>query len=189
MSPGAVPQEHSQPSLGFPSQSPKPTLQPEYVHEPAVHAMPVALRTVVLQFLVHEPQCVTDVLMFVSQPVLPGLQCAKPAAHAHVQLLAEHFGVPLSVLHAIPQAPQLSGSLVVSRQRPLQHDLPFAHVLPASRSQPSTHWPAGLHFCVPVQSVLVTHWTHWCDVGSHARPCGQLASPTHSTHVPWAVSQ
>jgi hypothetical protein len=155
------PHAQSQPFDVMPSQLPKFVWHVEKVHEPELHATPFAFCTCVVQFVPHEPQCVSDVFTFVSQPeLLPPLQCAKPAAHVHEQLLPEHFGVPLTALHAVPHAPQFSGSVVVSRQSPPQHDLPAAQVLPASRSQPSTHSPDGLHFCMLLQSVVVTHCTH-----------------------------
>ena len=74
--------------------------------------------------------------------------------------LAAHFGVPFTVLHVVPQAPQFSGSTEVSRHRFEQHVLPFVHGLPASTSHPSTHAPAGLQSLPPVQSAVFVHSTH-----------------------------
>ena len=125
---------------------------------------PFACWSAVVQLFPHEPQRVRLVRRFVSQPVFPGSQWPKPLAQVHVHALAVHFGVPLTVLHFVPQPPQLSASMVVSRHRSLQHVLPFEQLLPASEveSQPSTHAPAGLHFFPPSpQSAVVTHSTHW----------------------------
>jgi hypothetical protein len=50
------------------------------------------------------------------------LQSVYPALHAKEQSPAEHAGAALArvVVHAVPHAPQLFGSLVVSTQLPLQ---------------------------------------------------------------------
>lgn len=160
MSPAAAPHAHSQPVALLPSQLPKFKTHELNAHEPALHVMPFACWTDVVQFRAHEPQRVRVVRRFVSQPVLPGSQWPKPLAHVHVHALAAHFGVPFTVLHVVPQAPQFSGSAVVSRQRFPQHDLPSVHGLPASTSHPSTHAPAGLQSLPPVQSAVFVHSAH-----------------------------
>jgi hypothetical protein len=153
----------------------------------ATQAIPFACSTVVLQFLVQLPHWVTLLEVFVSQPVLPVAQWLKPALQVHLHAPARQEGLPFVVLqlvphcpqlvllvrgsvqapaqqavsappHALPHALQLSGSVWVSRQRPLQHALPPAHV-PAL--QASTHAPAGLHFLPPVQSPSTAQLTHW----------------------------
>lgn len=160
MSPAAAPHAHSQPFCVLPSQLPKFNAHDVKAHEPALHAMPFAWTSAVVQFFVHDPQRVAVVRRFVSQPVFPESQWPKPLAHAHVHEPAAQLGVPLAVLHAVPQPPQLSGSAFVSMQSLSQHVLPFGHVEPASASQPSTHAPAGLHCLPPVQSAVFTHSTH-----------------------------
>ena len=117
MSPTAAPHAHSQPFAVLPSQLPKFSTQELYAQVPALQVTPFACRIAVVQFLAHEPQRVTVVRRFVSQPVFPGLQWPKPLAHVHVHALAAHFGVPFTVLHVVPHPPQFSGSAVVSRQR------------------------------------------------------------------------
>jgi hypothetical protein len=77
-----------------------------------------ALTATTVQFCVHEPQWVTSFRTFVSQPVLPLEQCAKPLAHDHEHTLDAQLGVPFRRLQALPQLPQLSGSRRVSMQRP-----------------------------------------------------------------------
>jgi len=106
---------------------------------PAAHVSPVAFTTVVLQLVVHAPQCRGSVRRLVSQPVFIVPQCPKPAAHVHVHADAAQAGVPFFVLQAVPHAPQLRRSFVVSMQRPPQHCFPPAQGWPASGLQPATH--------------------------------------------------
>ena len=174
MSPMAAPHAHSQPLLLTPSQLPKLRTHELKAQVPALQVTPFACRMAVVQFRVHEPQRVTVVRRFVSQPPFPATQWPKPLAHVHVQALAAHFGVPFTVLHVVPQPPQFSGSAVVSRQRFWQQVLPFAQVLPASTSHPSTHAPAGLQSFPPVQSAVFVHSTHWCRPRSHWGAAGLI---------------
>ena len=129
------------------------------VQAPAVHATLLALRTPSHRFE-HEPQCATSVRMFVSHPVLPLSQCAKPLAHVQLHIPAAHFGVPFVVTHAESQAPHSSGSVWVSTQSPWQQS-PVVHGVPGGL-QVSTHAPLGLHALPPVHWAVVTHSTHWC---------------------------
>ena len=85
-----------------------------------------------------------------------------------------HVGVAFCVLQATLQAPQLSGSFVVSMQRPWQHSLPGGQSLPASRSQPCTHSPDGLHWSASVQSAIVRQTTHWCRTKSQCGAAGLI---------------
>jgi hypothetical protein len=157
------------------------------VHALLAHATPPAFLTLTLQLVAQLPQCVASLVVLASQPVFPAAQWLKPALQAHLQAPPEQLGVPFAVLHALPQRPQLvavvsgsvhapaqhavcapvqalphalqlSGSLVVSRQRLLQQVLPPAHE-PAE--QASTQAPAGLHFWPFVQSVSAEQFTHW----------------------------
>lgn len=160
MSPATAPHAHSQPVALLPSQLPKMSWHELKAHEPALHVTPFACWTEVVQFRPHEPQRVSDVRRFVSQPVFPGSQWPKPLAQVQLHALPAHWGVPFTVLHVVPQAPQLSGSAVVSRQRFPQQALPFEQGLPASTSHPSTHAPAGLQSLPPVQSAVFVHSTH-----------------------------
>jgi hypothetical protein len=130
------------------------------VHAPEEHATLFACWTCVLQLVVHDPQCVSVVLTFVSHPVLPLLQCAKPEAHVHEHWLAEHFGVPFVVLHRVPQPPQLKLSALVSMQNPVQQLLPFVQGVPPSVLHSSAHTPDGLHFFGDGQSPSAAHSTH-----------------------------
>lgn len=171
--PLSSPHAHSQPSPRLPLQSPKPVLHVVKEQAPAEHVTAFAFWRLVAQFVEHEPQCVRVVLMFVSQPVLPVLQCANPAAHVHVHVLAAHFGVPFTVLHFVPQPPQLNRSAVVSMQNPEQQLLPFVHE-PASPVQISAQMPDGLQPFGAVQSPLPVHSTHSCRFVSHFGDCGLI---------------
>jgi hypothetical protein len=163
MSPGqhawpfTVPHAHSQPFALLPSQSPKPAMHVVNTQAPAVHATLLALTTLSQRFE-QEPQWATSERMFVSQPVLPLSQWAKPLAHVQLHVPVAHVGVPLLAAHAVPQPPHDSGSAWVSTQSPWQHD-PVAHGFPGG-SQLSTHVPLGLHDLPPVHWSLVTHCTH-----------------------------
>jgi hypothetical protein len=89
------------------------------LHTPPVqNGVPLVLLQVVLQ----EPQLVTLVEIFVSQPLtlLPS-QLPQPAVQdAMTQVLFWHAGVALAKEQTVPQAPQLATLLEKSRQVPLQ---------------------------------------------------------------------
>jgi hypothetical protein len=135
--------------------------------------MPTASLTFWLQSLLQLPHFATLLEMFVSQPVLPGVQCANPSAQLHAHDPAEHAGAPFALLHEAPHVPQLPGfvsgfvhtpaqqselapphalpqtlqlkmSLCVSTHRPAQHSLPSAQA-PASPAQTSAQTPDGVH--------------------------------------------
>jgi hypothetical protein len=111
----------------------KPWLQVG-LHVPAWHDVVAAFA--VLQAVPHLPQSV----LLVSRSTQP---------------LAQHAGdVPP---HTTPQPWQLRGSVFVSRQSPLQHMSPLAHV----PVHALTHAPAGLHLSPPVHSASVLQTTHW----------------------------
>ena len=74
MSPTAAPHAHSQPFALLRSQLPKFSMHEAYAHVPALHVTPFACWRAVVQFLAHEPQRVSDVRRFVSQPVFSGSQ-------------------------------------------------------------------------------------------------------------------
>jgi hypothetical protein len=95
----------SQPFAGIPSQLPKPALQLN-PHRPLLH-VGVAPETPGHARL-HIPQCVREVLVLVSQPLvaLPS-QSAKPARHVKPQAPSEHTVVALARAgQAVPQRPQ-----------------------------------------------------------------------------------
>lgn len=120
----------SQPFVRFPSQFPKPALH-TMLHTPAVQ---VALPLVVLQGALQPPQCEMLLCVFASQPLfaLPS-QFPKPALQTmlHVPLL--QLGVPLVVLQALPQLPQLLMVFKLTSQPlaalPSQSAKPAAHVI------------------------------------------------------------
>lgn len=72
------------------------------------------------QTLVHAPQWVVSLCRLISQPsVTLLLQLAKPPLHDTTQTPATQLGVLFTVLHACPQLPQLSGSVIVLTHAPL----------------------------------------------------------------------
>ncbi len=95
----------SQPFVAVTSQSANPLLHVR-LHEPATHALdPFAGEP---QAPPHRPQCVADVLMFVSHPfaALPS-QSAKPRLHGQEHKPDEHVGVVFARgSHAPPHRPQ-----------------------------------------------------------------------------------
>jgi hypothetical protein len=72
------------------------------VHALATHAIPFALTTFVVQFVVQLPHWVTLLEVLVSHPVLSGEQWLKPALHAHLHEPALQEGAPFVVLQATP---------------------------------------------------------------------------------------
>jgi hypothetical protein len=121
----------SHPFAGLPSQSPKPALQVPTWHAPLMHA---ALPFWMTQSVEQEPQLVSEVFVFTSQPSaeMP-LQLAKPELHddtAHVP--PTHAAVAFKVEQTLPQLPQLDGEIVrlvsqPSEARPLQSPQPALH--------------------------------------------------------------
>ena len=77
----------SQPSALIPLQSLKPALQKEMTHTPPVHADTAFAK---LHTIPHDPQFITDELMFVSHPSESiALQSAKPLAQLIMVTLSE----------------------------------------------------------------------------------------------------
>lgn len=93
----------SQPLAALASQLPNPELQ-AMPQTPAVHD---ATPFVELQAFPHAPQLATLEFRFTSQPLaaLPS-QLANPALQVMPQTPAVQNGVPLVLLHAVPQPPQ-----------------------------------------------------------------------------------
>jgi hypothetical protein len=75
----------------------------------------------------HALQLAAVLVRSTSQPsAYAWLQSAKPASHdAIVQVELTHPPVPLPTVHAMPQAPQLMGSLVRSVVQPAPEHAPF----------------------------------------------------------------
>jgi hypothetical protein len=70
--------------------------------------------------LVHDPQALTLLVSVVSQPLAAlASQLPKPAAQAIEHVPALHVGVPFTVLHALPQLPQLLRLVLVLVSQPL----------------------------------------------------------------------
>ncbi len=134
----------SQPFAGIASQLPKPAVQLERVHAPAVHAAaPLANE----HALPHIPQCAVE-SREVSQPLaaLPS-QSPKPALHVNLQAELEHETVAFARAgQALPQEPQCEALLVV-----LTQDIPQS-VSPAP--QPLTQTRMELQLGVPPEQAL-----------------------------------
>ncbi len=106
----------SQPVAGLPEQFAKPALQ-------VIRQMPllhVAVPLTLPQAWPQAPQLRTSVATLVSQPVagLPE-QFAKPALQVMRQMPLLHVAVPLTLLQAMPQAPQLRTSVTRLVSHPL----------------------------------------------------------------------
>jgi hypothetical protein len=117
--PVAVVRLTSQPLLALPSQSPKFALQ----RKPATPAVHVAVAFAgAVAAAPQRPQCATLVSRFVSQPLLAlPSQSPKPALHVKPHALDAQTAVAFARLgHAMLQAPQCCGELVVSVHIPLQ---------------------------------------------------------------------
>ena len=120
----------SQPFFGLPSQS----------AYPAVHAgtQTLAVQTVVpcalLHAWPHAPQLVTLVARFASHPFtgLPS-QLPNPPLQVGTQVPAVHVVVPLTLWHAVPQAPQLETFVF----RFASH--PFPPAFPSQLPKPAEH--------------------------------------------------
>jgi len=85
-------------------QLPKPRAQVES-HAPSWQSSEATFAA--LHARPHAPQLKTSVATFASQPVATFMsQSPNPAAHASVHAPATHDGVALTVLHALPHAPQ-----------------------------------------------------------------------------------
>ena len=81
------------------------------------------------------PQWATDVVMSVSQPVDALLsQSPNPAKHVMTQVPFVQLGLPFVLEHALPQAPQLSGSASVGSSQPFDGS-------PSQSANPAMHWP------------------------------------------------
>jgi len=92
------------------------------VHDPTVQEVPTqpGVPFWTAHTLVHEPQAFTLLVRVVSQP-LPALasQLPKPAAQAIEHVPEAQLGVPLTVLQALPQLPQLERFVLVLVSQPL----------------------------------------------------------------------
>jgi hypothetical protein len=89
------------------------------------------------------PQLRASPARLVSQPLATLLsQLPKPVEQLMRQVALLHEAVPLVLLHAAPQAPQLEGSFCTSRQVPLHTVCPLGHVdtqTPAEHTVPDAH--------------------------------------------------
>jgi len=150
----------SQPLSLFPSLSEKPGSQSVNAQAPAAQTRPTTCCAVAVHEWSQAPQCSTSVRVEVSQPRTSPTQCAKPFAHVVLQTPDSQRGVPLSPVHAVAHFPQLSTSLVTSRQNPPQQACPPAHGLESL--QASTQLPLGLQVLPSVHVAAVKHATHWC---------------------------
>src|SRR6478672_3071151 len=120
------------------------------------------------QTLPQAPQLLGSVLRFVSQPSisLAPLQSAKPLAQAPLQTpLAQVRVGMLLPLQAVPQAPQLFGSVWVSKQAPLQQVRPLGQSFVVLQPQV----PLARQMC-PLASLLQSLqlpplMPHWLGVG------------------------
>jgi hypothetical protein len=108
----------SQPFAAIVSQLAKPGLHTPTLHVPIVHTA-VALEGA--HSLPHAPQCVSELVSDVSQPLvaLPS-QSPKPALHAPIRHVPPtHEVVALGRLQARPQAPQCAAVVLRSVSQPL----------------------------------------------------------------------
>jgi hypothetical protein len=168
----------SQPSSALPLQSAKPGLQ---VNE----QVPVSHDTVALaregHALPQRPQCMTLVLVLVSQPLstIPS-QLPKGAVHrAMAQRPSEHTGLPLAVMHWLPHVPQWSLLLCGLTQAPAQHRSPMAQRL--SLVHPTTHIPPAQR-CPVGQWVSVTHCSQVCVIVLQRGVAMIIAQPSSARH-------
>jgi hypothetical protein len=120
-----------------------PSLTPSLqvlLHRPAVQKSPA------MHVFPQVPQFLGSVLRLVSQPfeALPS-QLPNPALHVIVHWPLEQAGVPFVPLQAIPQPPQLLGSVWVLLQVPAQFVWPDPQV--------TTHAPA-MHVCGVWQALV-----------------------------------
>ncbi len=169
----SVPVFTSQPLAGFMSQSAKPALQAPIAQVPAAHvAAALAKRHATPQPPQFEASAART---FTSQPSLAALlQSPKPAAHDPTTQAPPTHALTLALARAqaVPQAPQLRGSVMGETQlRPqvicsTPHDawqLPAAQTCPAGHALPhAPQWSASVWRSrqVPSQSVwLITHAT------------------------------
>jgi hypothetical protein len=111
----------SQPFAATPSQSAKPALQDAIAQ---LDPLQVAVACGVLHTFPHAPQLLGSLIVLTSHPVDAfWSQSANPVLQAATtQCDALHAAVACVRLHAVPQMPQLLGSLARSAQVPLQFD-------------------------------------------------------------------
>jgi len=109
----------SQPFAAIKSQSPNPLLQEVSAQVPVWH-VPTPL--VYVHALLHIPQFVFDVFLFVSHPLfgLPS-QLAKPIAHIGVHIPLMHEVVPFVFVHVVPHEPQLDELVAVLTSHPFPY--------------------------------------------------------------------
>ena len=102
---------------------------------PQLPPMQFGVPLVQTQTLPHVRQLLTSALTFVSQPSATlRLQSAEPAVQLIVHTPLEQTGVPPTLLHAVPQAPQLLTSLSGFDSQPVA-------ALPSQSLKPVAHWP------------------------------------------------
>lgn len=140
----------SQPFAESPSQSPRPGLHVETPHTPVTQfGVPPAGG----QTLLHTPQLLMFVLVFVSQPfaAFPS-QFPKPTLQAGTHTPPVHAVVPFTALQPAPHVPQfvvvLSGVSQPSTGSPSQSPQPAAHT---GAQVPATHdvVPCGFVHALP----------------------------------------
>lgn len=91
-----------------------------FVQNPLQGLAHVLLVQVVVQVVLQPPQLLSSSVVLISQPLLASLsQLAKPVLHEIPQLPPEQLAVPLVLLHAFLQAPQLERSVVTSASQPV----------------------------------------------------------------------
>lgn len=120
----------SQPSSVRALQLAKPVL-----HEPTwqVPAVQISFALGRLHALLHAPQCATEDVVAVSQPLTGSLsQLPKPASQAVPHTPPLHRGTPLLLLHTVVQEPQRVGSVVRFTSHPLE-------ARPSQLAQPGLH--------------------------------------------------
>jgi hypothetical protein len=111
-----VPSCVSHPSATLPLQLPQPA-----VHDAIPHAPPVQLGVawLVLHGVLHAPQWLVLVLVFVSHEGPPATHSAIGAVHAAVTQTPAVHVCPAAVLHALPHLPQWLLLTVRSTSQPL----------------------------------------------------------------------
>ena len=123
----------SQPLVGSPSQSPKPTLQTPTPQRPSRHAaVPFGITHVRPQ----APQFVALVCVSISQPFIAFMsQSPRPVAQPPITHdPAVHAAVPPATRHMLPQRPQLADAVRTSVSQPLAAS-------PSQSAKPSLHIP------------------------------------------------
>jgi hypothetical protein len=124
----------SQPFEATPSQLAKPAAHAPTAHAPPTH-VDVALASE--HAAPHAPQWATEVVVFVSQPlVITPSQLPKPALHAMPQAPDPHDATPLVALHAAMHAPQFADDALVFVSQPFE-------AAPSQLPKPAVHVPTA----------------------------------------------